>query len=90
MALTRKPILLNDVSTSDSYVAVNPEVRSELAVPLIAKNRLIGIRGAEYGHVRKSAHECGVLYALVSLAITANRTFRRLSRISGRGDSERR
>ncbi len=47
VALTRKPILLNDVSTSDSYVAVNPEVRSELAVPLIAKNRLIGVMDLE-------------------------------------------
>src|ERR1039457_5031334 len=40
VALTRQPILLNDVSTSDIYVPANPEVRSELAVPLIANNRL--------------------------------------------------
>ena len=42
VALTRQPILLNDVSKADYYVSANPEVRSELAVPLIAKNRLIG------------------------------------------------
>jgi sigma-B regulation protein RsbU (phosphoserine phosphatase) len=47
VALTRQPILLNDVTTSDSYVAANPEVRSELAVPLIAKNRLIGVMDIE-------------------------------------------
>jgi sigma-B regulation protein RsbU (phosphoserine phosphatase) len=47
VALTRKPILLNDVSTSDIYIAANPEVRSELAVPLIAKNRLIGVMDIE-------------------------------------------
>jgi len=47
VALTRQPILLNDVTTSDSYYAVNPEVRSELAVPLIAKNRLIGVMDIE-------------------------------------------
>jgi sigma-B regulation protein RsbU (phosphoserine phosphatase) len=43
VALTRQPILLNDVSTSPHYISANPDVRSELAVPLIAKNRLIGV-----------------------------------------------
>jgi sigma-B regulation protein RsbU (phosphoserine phosphatase) len=43
VALTRQPMLLNDVSTSEHYVAANPDVRSELTVPLIAKNRLIGV-----------------------------------------------
>ncbi len=47
VALTRQPILLNDVSTADYYVSANPEVRSELAVPLIAKNRLIGVMDIE-------------------------------------------
>jgi sigma-B regulation protein RsbU (phosphoserine phosphatase) len=43
VALTRQPILLNDVQAADYYLDANPEVRSELAVPLIAKNRLIGV-----------------------------------------------
>jgi sigma-B regulation protein RsbU (phosphoserine phosphatase) len=43
VALTRQAILVNDVSTSPIYIAANPDVRSELAVPLIAKNRLIGV-----------------------------------------------
>jgi sigma-B regulation protein RsbU (phosphoserine phosphatase) len=47
VALTRQPVLLNDVSASEIYVEVNPEVRSELAVPLIAKNRLIGVMDME-------------------------------------------
>jgi len=47
VALTRKPILLNDVSTMPEYVNANPDVRSELAVPLIAKNRLIGVLDLE-------------------------------------------
>ena len=46
-ALTRKPILLNDVSTADYYINANPDVRSELAIPLIAKNRLIGVMDLE-------------------------------------------
>ncbi len=47
VALTRQPILLNDVSTADFYIAANPDVRSELTVPLIAKNRLIGVMDLE-------------------------------------------
>ncbi len=47
VALTRQPLLLNDVSTDPRYVPANPEVRSELAVPLIAKNRLIGVMDLE-------------------------------------------
>src|SRR5665213_464950 len=47
VALTRQPILLNDVKSADYYIDANPEVRSELAVPLIAKNRLIGVMDLE-------------------------------------------
>ncbi|MGP8269347.1 MAG: SpoIIE family protein phosphatase [Terracidiphilus sp.] len=47
VALTRQPILLNDVSTAENYFPVNPAVCSELAVPLIAKNRLIGVLDLE-------------------------------------------
>jgi sigma-B regulation protein RsbU (phosphoserine phosphatase) len=47
VALTRQPVLLNDVTMAEYYVEVNPGVRSELAVPLIAKNRLIGVLDIE-------------------------------------------
>ena len=47
VALTRQAILLNDVTKADYYISANPEVRSELAVPLIAKNRLIGVMDIE-------------------------------------------
>jgi phosphoserine phosphatase RsbU/P len=47
VALTRQPILLNDVKAADFYVDANPEVCSEMAVPLIAKNRLIGVMDLE-------------------------------------------
>jgi phosphoserine phosphatase RsbU/P len=47
VAITRQPVLLNDVTASEVYVEVNPAVRSELAVPLIVKNRLIGVMDIE-------------------------------------------
>jgi phosphoserine phosphatase RsbU/P len=39
----RESILLQDVAQDDNYISANPDVRSELAVPLIVKNRVIGV-----------------------------------------------
>jgi phosphoserine phosphatase RsbU/P len=43
VAQERQAILVNDVSKAENYINANPQVRSELAVPLIVKNRLIGV-----------------------------------------------
>ncbi|MBZ5513547.1 MAG: SpoIIE family protein phosphatase [Acidobacteriia bacterium] len=42
-AETRRSVRVSDVRLEPSYIPSVPSVRSELAVPLIAKNRLIGI-----------------------------------------------
>jgi sigma-B regulation protein RsbU (phosphoserine phosphatase) len=42
-AQRREAILIDDVSTDPRYISAVPNVRSELAVPLIIKNRLIGV-----------------------------------------------
>ena len=42
-AQRREPILVGDVSQDPRYISAIPNVRSELAVPLIVKNRLIGV-----------------------------------------------
>lgn len=47
VALTREPMLVNDVTAVKDYIDANPNVCSELAVPLIAKNRLIGVMDLE-------------------------------------------
>jgi sigma-B regulation protein RsbU (phosphoserine phosphatase) len=47
VALTRQPMLINDVTTVEGYIPANPNVCSELAVPLIVKNRLIGVMDLE-------------------------------------------
>lgn len=47
VAETRRAILLNDVTEDENYLPANPDVRSELAIPLIAKNRLIGVLDIE-------------------------------------------
>ncbi len=42
-ASTRSSMLIDDVSQSPLYINANPAVQSELAVPLIVKNRVIGV-----------------------------------------------
>lgn len=51
VAQQRQAILVNDVAKFDGYINANPQVRSELAVPLIVKNRLIGVIDIESEHV---------------------------------------
>jgi len=43
VAQSRQPMLVNDVTKAENYINANPGVRSELAVPLITKNRMIGV-----------------------------------------------
>src|SRR5580704_15220638 len=42
-AQSRQAVLIDDVTTDPRYIAAIPNVRSELAVPLISKNRVIGV-----------------------------------------------
>ncbi len=43
VAQSRQPMLVNDVSKASNYIDANLGVQSELAVPLITKNRMIGV-----------------------------------------------
>jgi phosphoserine phosphatase RsbU/P len=52
-AETRQAVLVADASQSDFYIDALPNVHSELAVPLIVKNRLIGVMDLE---ARKKAY----------------------------------
>jgi phosphoserine phosphatase RsbU/P len=42
-AKLRQPVLVNDVRNEDGYIDAVPNVCSELAIPLIVKNRVIGV-----------------------------------------------
>jgi len=41
--LKREPVMTDDVSKVANYINAHPDVRSELAVPMIVKNRVIGV-----------------------------------------------
>ena len=42
-AQRREPVLVEDVRNTPYYIEALPQVRSELAIPLIVKNRVIGV-----------------------------------------------
>jgi sigma-B regulation protein RsbU (phosphoserine phosphatase) len=46
-ASLRRPIVVPDVQLDPRYIMLNPETRSELAVPMIHKDRVIGVMDLE-------------------------------------------
>jgi sigma-B regulation protein RsbU (phosphoserine phosphatase) len=46
-ALLKEPVLVPDVTTDSRYLMVNPETRSELAIPMIHKGKVIGVLDVE-------------------------------------------
>jgi len=47
----RRAVLVPDVSQDPRYLMVNPETKSELAVPMLNKNRVIGVLDLESSHL---------------------------------------
>ena len=83
-ALQRKSLLIEDVTQSEDYFEANPNVRSELAVPLILKNKVIGVLDLESEIPAYFTKEHQRLLELVasrmSIAIENARLYTRLSR----------
>src|ERR1700747_769552 len=46
-ATPEEPLLVSDVAIDPRYIAVNPETRSELAIPMMHKGRVIGVLDLE-------------------------------------------
>ena len=84
VAETRQAMLVNDVSRSADYVEFNPHVCSELAVPLIAKDRLIGVIDIESEQLNYFRPEHLYLLTLtasrISQAIENARLYTRVAR----------
>jgi len=83
VAATRQPVLIDDVRQVEGYINANPEVRSELAVPLIAKNRLIGVMDFESEQVGYfTAEHLRLLTLTASRIATAIENARLYARVS--------
>lgn len=83
-ALNRKAVLVQDVSAAKNYIAANPAVRSELAVPLISKNKVIGvidIESEEVGYfTQEHQHLLELTASRMAIAIENARLYTRISR----------
>src|SRR5581483_2996348 len=80
----KEPVLVPDVSKDPRYISTNPETRSELCVPLIYKDDVIGVLDLEHtrrgffneGHVRTIT----TLAAQIAIAIENARLYDRIAR----------
>ncbi len=80
----KEPVLVSDVLKDARYIKANPETRSELCVPLIYKDKVIGVLDIEHtrrgyftdDHVRTIT----TLAAQVAIAIENARLYERVAR----------
>jgi sigma-B regulation protein RsbU (phosphoserine phosphatase) len=83
-AETKQAILVPDVSKDPRYIVLNPETRSELAVPLIYKDKAIGVLDLE--HTRRGfftddhRRTIMTLAAQVAIAIENARLYEEIAR----------
>ena len=81
---TRQPVLVNDLAGEQNVINYTPGVRSELAVPLIAKNKVIGVIDVEADEPGAFTEEHKRLLTLFASRIAAGienaRLYTRVSR----------
>jgi phosphoserine phosphatase RsbU/P len=70
-AQLRHAVLIDDVTSDPRYIAAIPNVRSELAVPLITKNRVIGVIDIEAREPGYFTEEHSRLLTLVASRMAA-------------------
>ncbi|WP_433969771.1 PP2C family protein-serine/threonine phosphatase [Tunturiibacter gelidiferens] len=81
-AVLREPILAPDVRKDSRYVEANPEVRSELAIPLVYKGEVIGVLDLEHTRVNyyNDDHQrtLSTLASQVAISIANARLYQRI------------
>src|SRR5690242_7074050 len=91
-AETKKPVLAPDVARDPRYIKANPETRSELCVPLIYKDQVIGVLDLE--HTRRGyftedhRRTLTTLAAQIAIAIENARLYERIAQQEQRLERE--
>ncbi len=81
-AANKTPVLVPDVTKDPRYIALNPETRSELVIPLIYKDALVGVLDIE--HTRRGyftdehVRNLSILAAQVAIAIENAQLYERV------------
>lgn len=87
-ARSRQPVLVKDVREDPRYVPINADVRSELAVPLIYQDQVIGVLDLE--HTRKGyynenhARTLSTMAAQMAIAVANARLYEQVVRAERR------
>jgi sigma-B regulation protein RsbU (phosphoserine phosphatase) len=91
-AATRQPVLVPDVTADPRYIPINSETRSELALPLIHKDRVIAVLDLESTELNYFNEEhvrtLSVLAAQLAVAMENARLYEQLSADESRMERE--
>lgn len=83
-ALSRHSVLSRDTAADPRYIESHPGIRSELAVPLIMKDRVIGVMDLESEHVAAFTEDhvrtLGLIAPQIAIAIENARLYEEVAR----------
>ncbi|MGA8234132.1 MAG: SpoIIE family protein phosphatase [Candidatus Acidiferrales bacterium] len=87
-----RPVVVPDVERDPRYIRVNDETRSELAVPLVVKNRIIGVMDLESPtrnyFTADHVQALSILAANLAVAIENAQLYERVARDEARMDRD--
>lgn len=87
-AALRRAVVVPDVTVDPRYLLINPETRSELAVPMIYKDRVVGVLDLESPQLNYFTAEhvqvLSILAAQLAVSIENARLFERVARDEAR------
>jgi sigma-B regulation protein RsbU (phosphoserine phosphatase) len=91
-ATTRLPVNVPDVTRDASYIMVNPETRSELAIPMIHKGNVIGVLDLESPQsnyfTADHVQTLSILAAQLAVSLENARLYERVTRDEARMERE--
>jgi phosphoserine phosphatase RsbU/P len=87
-ASLRRPVVVPDVTLDPRYLMVNPETRSEMAVPMMYQNRVIGVMDLESPQLNyftpDHVQTLSILAAHLAVSIENARLYERVARDEAR------
>jgi len=87
-ATLKEPVLVPDVSVDSRYLMVNPETRSELAIPMIHKGKVIGVLDLESPHANYFTEDhvqtLSILAANLAVSLENARLYEQVARDEAR------
>jgi len=91
-ALTRRPVLVPDVTLDPRYLMVNPETRSELAIPMIHQGRVLGVLDLESPQLNyfteQHVQTLSILASSLAVSIENARLYEQVARDEARFERE--